>query len=119
MKTVRLTDIAAVIRSKNAGPFELTLDILFNHEMYYRHAKEIDFFNAKLISRLYGISIDNITGIIYFDPAAAVKITLVRPVASGSIGDTDVYGAQQHVPLLSLEVPVGDLMETRPPCHSF
>ena len=26
----KLTDIASVIRSKNSGPYELTLDIIFN-----------------------------------------------------------------------------------------
>ena len=38
--------------------------------------------------------------IIYFDPAKAVKITIVRPIPSGSLGETDVYGAQQHSPLI-------------------
>jgi Domain of unknown function (DUF4387) len=28
-----------------------------------------------------------------------VKVTLRRPWPSGAIGETDVYGAQQHVPL--------------------
>jgi hypothetical protein len=40
--------------------------------------------------------------IIHFDPANAVKVALDRPVASGSPGDTDVYGARQHAPLLRL-----------------
>ncbi|MBC7294459.1 MAG: DUF4387 family protein, partial [Thermoleophilia bacterium] len=35
-----------------------------------------------------------------------LKITLVRPLPSGSVGDTDIYGAQQHAPLLGLLVPV-------------
>lgn len=119
MKTASLTDIAAIIRSKNAGPYELTLDILFKNEMYYRHVKEIGFFNAELVSQLYGITVDKIIRIVYFDPAWAVKITLIRPVVSGSIGDTDIYGAQQHAPLLLLEVPIGDLPEVRPTCISF
>ncbi|MCX5844350.1 MAG: DUF4387 family protein [Deltaproteobacteria bacterium] len=46
------------------------------------------------------------TTIVHFDPAWAIKISLVRPVVSGSVGDTDVYGAQQHAPLLKLEIPV-------------
>jgi hypothetical protein len=35
MKEAPITDLAAVIRSKNAGPFELTLDILFKEEKHY------------------------------------------------------------------------------------
>ena len=36
----------------------------------------------------------------------AFKATLPRLVASGDIGDTDVYGAQQHAPLLDVEIPI-------------
>jgi hypothetical protein len=40
-----------------------------------------------------------VVDIIEFEPAFAVKITLRRPWPSGAVGETDVYGAQQHVPL--------------------
>jgi hypothetical protein len=106
MKTKPIKDVAPVIRSKNSGPYELTLDILFNSEEVYLHVKKINFFNAEFVSRLYGVSADRIIKIVYFDPACAVKITMVRPVVSGSIGDTDIYGAQQHAPLLNIEIPI-------------
>jgi len=32
------------------------------------------------------------------------KITLPRDVVSGDVGDRDVYGAQQHAPLLDIEL---------------
>jgi hypothetical protein len=31
--------------------------------------------------------------------------TFERRIASGAIGDTDVYGPQQHAPLLDIEIP--------------
>jgi len=34
--TTKLTDIAGVIRSKNAGPYELTLDIIFKERDVYQ-----------------------------------------------------------------------------------
>ena len=40
--------------------------------------------------------------VIYFEPSLAVKATLRRLVASGAPGDTDIYGAQQHAPLLGI-----------------
>jgi len=43
--------------------------------------------------------------IIEFDPAYAMKVTLRRPWGSGAVGETDVYGAQQHVPLMEHPVP--------------
>ena len=36
----------------------------------------------------------------------AFKATLPRLVPAGEIGDTDVYGAQQHAPLLDIDIPV-------------
>jgi len=106
LKTVPITDRAAVIRSKNAGPYELTLDIMFKNEIDYVFIKEQQFFTKELIARIYGISTNQIIKIVYFDPAWAIKISLVRPVVSGAVGDTDVYGAQQHAPLLRLEIPI-------------
>ncbi|MGI6553178.1 MAG: DUF4387 family protein, partial [Bacillota bacterium] len=41
-----------------------------------------------------------------FDQAHAIKCTIKRPRVAGSIGDTDVYGAQQHAPLIHLKVPL-------------
>jgi hypothetical protein len=35
-----------------------------------------------------------------------VKVVMPRRLVSGAPGDTDVYGAQQHAPLLSLEFDV-------------
>lgn len=106
MKTVRLADLATVVRSKNAGPYELTLDVIFRREDDYRRAKAGDLFSPELIADLYGIRVDQVLKVVYFDPAWAVKATLVRPWVSGSPGDADVYGAQQHAPLLSIEVLV-------------
>ena len=59
--------------------------------------------SPELICRLYGVSAADILGVVYFEPAWAVKITMRRPVVSGSPGDSDVYGAQQHAPLLDIE----------------
>ncbi len=105
MKEVPLTQLAAVIRSKNAGPYELTIDILFKREEDYLFLKERNFFTKELFAQLYGVGEDKIINLVYFDPAAAVKCTMVRAVVSGAIGDTDIYGAQQHAPLLTLQVP--------------
>ena len=43
---------------------------------------------------------------VFYDPAMAFKVTIKRPIDSGSIGETDVYGAQQHAPLMDVEIPM-------------
>ena len=40
MKECRLYDIAKVIRSKNSGPFQITLDVLFEDGETYRKIRE-------------------------------------------------------------------------------
>jgi len=102
MKT-KLTDIASVIRSKNSGPYELTLDIIFNEFEDFKRVSKGGFINKDLICSLYSVTPDQIIGIIAFPPAKAIKATIKRPLCSGDLGETDVYGAQQHAPLLDLE----------------
>ena len=38
-----------------------------------------------------------------FATCKAIKATIVRPMPSGALGERDVYGAQQHAPLLGIE----------------
>jgi len=108
MKEVPITEVAAVIRSKNAGPFELTLDIMFNDPKHFHFLKKINFFTPELFARQYGVDLQTILKVVYFDPACAVKCTMARTLVSGALGDSDVYGAQQHAPLLFLKVPLED-----------
>lgn len=93
---------ARVIRSKNSGPYELTLDVMFKDREAYGRAQAAGVFTRTLVARLYGVSEADVLGVTWFEPAHAVKMTLRRRVASGSPGDTDIYGAQQHAPLLAL-----------------
>jgi len=102
MKT-KITDIASVIRSKNSGPYELTFDIIFNEFKDFERVRDSGVINEKLICSLYNLTPDKIVSIIAFSPAKAIKATIRRPLCSGDIGETDVYGAQQHAPLLGLE----------------
>jgi len=103
--SARLVDLATVLRSKNAGPFELTLDILFDDEASYRRVKDSGVINRERIAELYRVSPETISHPAFFDPALGIKITMNRPIASGGIGDSDVYGAQQHAPLLEVRIP--------------
>ena len=109
MKT--LMDIAKVVRSKNAGPFSITLDVLFDSEEMYRLVKEKNFLSRERIAWLYHLTPEDITEVVYFDQAWGIKVTYNRKISSGTIGDRDVYGAQQHAPLITL--PVEELFTER------
>lgn len=101
-----LTELAKVIRSKNCSPFELTFDIILTDREHYEILKRTQQINNALIARLYNISVDEVKSIIYFEPAKAIKIVINRIQSSGSKGDTDVYGAQQHAPLLGVMIDI-------------
>jgi hypothetical protein len=107
-RTARLYDLARVLRSKNAGPFELTLDVMFDDEEIYQAVKRSGVVDRELVCQLYRIPLEDVHHLVYFDAARAIKITIKRPVDSGGIGDTDVYGAQQHAPLIEVMIPIGD-----------
>ena len=105
-RTAKMLDLAKVIRSKNAGPFELTFDIMFDSARRYQAVKNSGVITSKLVAKLYRISHNEVLVCRPYDPALAFKITIRRPVGSGDLGDSDVYGCQQHVPLTSIEVPL-------------
>jgi hypothetical protein len=99
----QLQDLATVIRSKNAGPLTLSFDLMFPSEESYRIALRSSSLTPEAIGRLYDTAPEKIS-VTSYDAARAIKIAMPRKIVSGSPGDRDVYGAQQHVPLLGLEL---------------
>ncbi len=101
----RIRDIAKACKSKNAGPFEVTIDVVFDDRALFERVRKSGILGPALFARLYKVRPEDVLFTEY--PAGnAFKATLPRLVASGDIGDTDVYGAQQHAPLLDVEIPV-------------
>jgi hypothetical protein len=104
---VRLADIAKVVRSKNAKPFRLTLDILFASEDVFRYVLASGALSPKSVAGAYGLDPAVITSSYVFPEGLAFKFTLKRPIVQGGLGESDVYGAQQHAPLLDIPIPCG------------
>lgn len=101
----RLGDIAKACKSKNAGPFELTLDIMFADAATFERVRATGVITPALIARLYNVA-ESAVVFTEFPPAYAWKATIERRIPSGAVGDTDVYGAQQHAPLLDVQIPL-------------
>lgn len=104
-KTDSLYDLAKILRSKNSGPYEVTFDVIFDNIDTYNRVKNSGVITKELISELYHVDVDTISVLEFFNPAYAFKITMKRYIESGSIGDTDVFGAQQHAPLMNIQIP--------------
>lgn len=97
-----LFELAKVLRSKNAGPFELTFDILFDSKEVYERVKSSGKINEQTICELYSLTSEQIDHLVFYDQALGIKITILRDISSGTVGDRDVYGAQQHAPLMNI-----------------
>lgn len=104
MTATKLYDLAKVLRSKNSGPFSITLDALFSDKEIYEYIKQSGVITREKIAELYGITQEAITQLVFFDAALGFKITFDRKISSGTCLDSDVYGAQQHAPLGELEI---------------
>jgi hypothetical protein len=105
-RTQPLCELADIIRSKNAGPFRITFDILFADPMHYRQVRDSGAVTIETVAAAYRIDPSEITSFFHVDMANAIKVTLRRPRGQGSFGESDIYGCQQHVPLLGLAIPV-------------
>ena len=99
-----LRSLAKVIRSKNAGPFTLTLDVMFERREDYERVKSARVLTTARISQVYRLSESDVR-IVEHDPSWSIKATIPRAIPSGDPTDSDVLGAQQHAPLMDLEVP--------------
>jgi len=101
----KLKDIAKACKSKNAGPFQVTFDVMFDDRATFDKVLKSGQLTAGTIARLYGVREDEVLFTPY-PPALAFKATIDRLIPSGAVGDTDVYGAQQHAPLLDIDIAI-------------
>jgi len=100
---MKLADIATLIRSKNAGPFFLTFDIMFTDKEHYRLVKASRSLNAHMFAALYACPVQTVR---FFecDNAFAFKFSIPRPLPQGELGDGDLHGGQQFSPLMNVEI---------------
>ncbi|PCG89106.1 Protein of unknown function DUF1446 [Penicillium occitanis (nom. inval.)] len=114
-----LGTLAQIIRSKNSGPYEITLDVMFSDPTIYNQIKASNILTADNIASLYDMSVEDIVWCGFFDPALAFKATIPRRarfsdnagkdstnivVSSGGPWESDVHGSQKYLPLMKLEV---------------
>lgn len=97
-----LGDLALEVRSKNAGPFWMTIEAFMPDEHTYHLAHHL--ITEDLISELYHLAPDTVQ-IFRIPELNAVKISFPRPLIQGSLHDRDMHAGQHHVPLAGLPIP--------------
>ena len=105
MAKIFLEDLCNVLRSKNAGPFRVSIDIMFREPRDYRNVVDRKLLTKEIVAQACGIPVEDVTHFETFDNVSAIKATIKRKIASGSPGDSDCYGMNQEGPLLQISFP--------------
>jgi hypothetical protein len=99
-----LKDIARYIRSKNAGPFWVTIDIFCGDQGAFERIRRAPGLSAGAVGSVFGVRSDDVQ--VFEDEALnVVKISFPRVVAQGSRRDTDSHAGQYFVRLLDVRTP--------------
>lgn len=99
-----LGEIALIVRSKNAGPFWLTLDVFFRSDADF--ADVAPRLSTERVGALYGVN-PALVKRFELPDIRAMKFSMPRSAVAGSFEDRDLHAGQQHVPLATLPIASG------------
>ncbi|WP_281857250.1 DUF4387 family protein [Litoreibacter halocynthiae] len=97
----RLGDIAVKVRSKNAGPFWLTVDIFCGSQSVF--AQVCTSITSARIADVFGAEIA-VVDRYEMDSLNVLKFSLPRPAVQGTRQDRDMHGASFAALVAELEV---------------
>jgi hypothetical protein len=95
--------LASLIRSKNAGPFWITFDLMFDTEADFLRVVKAGVPSKRWIAETYRIPEEEVL-LVQLPQARAIKFSFPRPRIQGDPGESDMYSGQQYAPLLDLPV---------------
>lgn len=97
----QIRDIAAKVRSKNAGPFWVTIDIFCGESEAFKRICES--LTTAQVAKLFDTDPDTIKR---FDISAlnVIKFSMPRPHIQGAVADRDMHGAAWASLLAELEL---------------
>ncbi len=96
----RLGDAVRAVRSKNAGPFMVTVDVFCGTEAAFQRVNAA--LSTAAVGRLYRVDPAQV-GRYELPAIRVVKFSFPRPAPQGSRGDRDMHGAQWAVLLAEAE----------------
>ncbi|WP_212949103.1 DUF4387 domain-containing protein [Siminovitchia terrae] len=106
MGTAILQELAKTVRSKNAGTDKITFDIIFDNKENFDLVCSSNVITKASMAELFNVAEDRITDFVQYEPANAIKFTILRDYPSGYPGDGDIFGSQHYPPLLTLKIPI-------------
>ncbi len=104
MPETTVQDLAHEVRSKNAGPFWVTMELFMKDADGYAVVADPGFLDEQRVAELYRVDATTVQ-LFRIPELNVVKISFPRPVSQGSLRDRDMHMGQHHVPLAGLRVP--------------
>jgi hypothetical protein len=99
----QVKDLSIYVRSKNAGPFWVTIEVFCDHKDNYEKIKSSPNINAGTIARLYQVD-EKMVKVFYIDSIMVIKFSYPRPKPSGHKYENDIHTGQQYIRLADSEV---------------
>lgn len=99
----KLSEVCHHLRSKNAGPFWITLDIFFADDAAFRAYAGAEALSAGAIGAIFDIDPILVKRFAVPD-LAVVKLSFPRLLAQGGALERDMHGGQQYVRMLDVEI---------------
>ncbi|QSI33271.1 DUF4387 family protein [Variovorax sp. RKNM96] len=97
----KISEVCRHVRSKNAGPFWITLDLSFpDSESFERYANAAALQPAA-IAALYDVDATQVKRFLVHD-LSVVKISYPRRSPQGGAMERDMHGGQQYIRLLDV-----------------
>ena len=99
----KIQDLAQYVRSKNAGPFWVTLEIFCDNDESYSRIKSSKNITPEKVAQLYGTNPGMVKSF-YIDNLRIIKFSYPRPFPSGHKYENDMHAGQQYIRLAETEV---------------
>ena len=99
----RLRDICRYVRSKNAGPFWVTVDLFFDSAENYARFHDHPTIGREAVARLYAVDPELVKRFAV-EPLRVVKISYPRSQPQGGVLERDMHSGQQFVRLLDAQL---------------
>ena len=99
----KVKDVCRHVRSKVAGPFWVTIDLMFDSQENYDRYCQSQALSAESIGQIYDIDPQEVRH--YPVPSIQVlKISYPRKSSQGGVEERDLHSGQQYTYILDLEL---------------
>jgi hypothetical protein len=102
---MKLHELASVVRTKNAGPFLVTIDIFFAEREAFDRVRASGLLEPASVANLYGREVEDVVGVFWEPVPLGVKVTIRKRPSVNSLFCDDLFGSHQHVPIAYAEIP--------------